>query len=72
MNDSSKSIIISELDESYTLSKGVEYIIRNLIDGCHPNDDGLASTLYALSNLVTTSVDCQKKALDKIAELKTS
>lgn len=62
-------IDIPELDEAYTISKGINAIITELIQGLGPDDDNLGCVLYSLSNLTKQVIDSQEKAINTLISL---
>jgi len=62
-------ISIPELDEAYTISKGVNAIINELIQGLGPDDDKLGCVLYSLSNLTKQVIEGQEKAINTLISL---
>jgi len=62
-------ISIPELNEAYTISKGVDAIINELIQSLGPADDRLGSVLYSLSNLTKQVIDGQEKAIQTLISL---
>lgn len=60
-------MIISELNEAYTLSKSLKVIIRKMLDETLDDDD--ASAFYGLIHICESVIENQNIAIEKTLNL---